>query len=264
MPIENLLVGEAIAGQAAQTRKRLEDLVTNTNRAAFDIGELAYQVKRNGDYAGHTTFADYAKTLDIKLQRLRYLSRIAEVFEAVGIPRNRYECLGLAKCRAITSLNPDDIWVNPQTSEQTPVRDFITEFAEQGSDLTLEKIQEHVRVLKGLTGENDITWLNLPFLRSVIDNVINPTVELTRCNIGSVSKDDEGISQDASVSKCIEVWAVEYRNDPANSSRVPTLGASARIHQSAQGLFWGQPQNHGCVSGVENSGVAVMDTEPEG
>ena len=212
-----VLVGEAIAGATAQVRQRLEELVRSTNRAAFDIGELAHQVKKSGDYAGHTTFADYAKTLDIKPQRLRYLRQIAEVFEKVGIPRSRYELLGLSKCRAIASLEPDATWQNPQTGEQVLVRDFIPELVEQGADMTLEKIQENVRVLKGLTGERDLVWLNLPFMRSVIENVINPTLELTRRNIGSVAKDDEGISQDASASKCVEVWAVEYSNDPANS-----------------------------------------------
>jgi hypothetical protein len=221
-----VLVGEAVAGQAAQTRKRLEDLVTSTNRAAFDIGELAYQVKRGGDYAGHTTFADYAKTLDIKPQRLRYLSRIAEVFETVGIPRTRYESLGLAKCRAITSLNPSETWLNPQTGTQTPVSAFITEFVEHGSEMTLEKVQEHVRTLKGLTGENDIVWVNMPFIRSVVENILNPTAELTRRNIGSVAKDDEGISQDASMSRCVEVWAVDYKDNPANSMAVPKVPES--------------------------------------
>ena len=214
MPIETLLVGEAVAGATAQVRKRLEDLVTSTNRAAFDIGELALQVKKSGDYAGHTTFSDYSKTLDIQPQTLRYYCDIAETFETVGIPRARYERLGLSKCRAIASLKPDSTWVNPTTGEQTLVRDFIPELVEQGIEMSLNKIQENVRVLKGLTGENDITWINMPFLRSVVENILNPTAELTRRNLGSVSKDDEGVSQDASMSRCIEVWAVEYRNDP--------------------------------------------------
>lgn len=220
MPVETVLVGQAVAGEAAQTRKHLEDLIKSTNRSNFDIGELLHTIRKNNYYEGYTTFQDYVKTLDIKPRKARYLRRIAEVFEAVNVPRAQYELLGIAKCRAISSLDPTATWTNPQTNATTPMREFITGFVEQGANLTLKDIETHVRTLKGFVGERDIVWVNLPFIRSVLDNTINPTAELTRRNIGSVGKDEEGISKDATLSQCVEVWAIEYKNDPAND---PTL-----------------------------------------
>jgi hypothetical protein len=214
---QTVIVGEAVAGEAAQVRRQLEDLINRANRSAFDIGELLHTIRKN-HYYETTTFQDYTKGLSIKPRKAQYLRRIAEVFEAVGISRDRYEGLGLAKCREIASLDPEATWTNPNNPEsQTPMREFIAGFVEQGNDLSLDQIKQHVRTLKGLTGENDIEVVHWPFIRSVLDNIIMPTVELTRRNIGSVAKDDEGISQDASISRCVEVWAIEYRNDVQNT-----------------------------------------------
>ena len=59
----------------------------------------------------------------------------------------------MAKLREITSLDVNAIWVNPETSEEVPVKSFIKGFIEKGKDMSLEEIKEHVRTLKGLTGE---------------------------------------------------------------------------------------------------------------
>lgn len=219
MPVTNtVLVGEAVAGEAAQTRQQLEDLINSANKSSFDIGDLLKVIKRRNFLPdGCATLQEYVKTLDIKARKAQYLRRISEVFEVVGVDRSNYEPLGLAKCREITSLNPDATWTNPQTNETTPMKEFIVGLAERAPEMSVEQIKEHVRTLKGLVGDNDIVWLNLPFLRSIVENVINPTMELTRQNIGSGPKDDEGVSKDATPSQCIEVWAVEYRNDPAHS-----------------------------------------------
>lgn len=213
----SVLVGEAVAGETAQVRHKLEELINSTNKSAFDIGELASKVKQSGDYAGYTTFKDYSKTLAIKPQKLRYLMTIADVFAAVGIKREKYEPLGISRCRAITSLDPYATWKNPQTGEETPMSEFISEFVEKGADMSLEEIQQHVRTLKGITGEDDIVWVNLPFKRLVVDTTLKTGFELARKNIGTVSVDDEGIAQEASNSKCVEVWAADYITNPANS-----------------------------------------------
>ena len=61
-------------------------------------------------------------------------------------------------------------------------------------------------------------WWNVPFTRSAFENTITPALELAKANIGSVSKDEEGISIDASDSKAIEMIAVEYLNDASNGN----------------------------------------------
>lgn len=215
---ESVLVGEAVAGDAAKTRALLVSLISSVNKSTLDIAELLYKVKINGYYqAEHATFKEYTESLDIKARKAQYLTKIVETFEAVGIPRKQYEPLGIAKLREISSLDPNTTYTNPLDQTQTPMKDFITGFVEKGNELELEDLKKHVRTLKGLVGENDIIWRNLPFTRQVVEKTIDPALELARANIGSVGKDDEGISKDASDAACVEVWAVDYLLDPGNN-----------------------------------------------
>lgn len=213
------IVGEAVAGESTKVRKQLESLIKNLNKSTLDIGELLFKVKSNGFYQpwGFTTFQEYVDTLDIKARKAQYLLRIVDVMQQVGLERDKYEPLGIAKLREITSLDPQATWKNPQTGEETPMKEFIVGFVEKGDEMALEDLKTHVRTLKGLVGENDIVWLNLPFVRSTKENTIDPALTLARNNIGSVGKDDEGMSKDASDSACVEVWAVEYLNNLANN-----------------------------------------------
>jgi len=205
-----VIVGEAVAGETAKVRKQLEKVINNVNTSNFDIAELAFKVKQSGDYAGHTTFADYYATLNIKKRKIQYLTKMAETMDAVGIKREEYEPLGIAKLREITSLNVNDKWTDPDTNKELPIKDFITGFIKQGSEMDLDTIKSHVKVLKGLTGENDIEVMHFAFTKSAIDNIINPAIEKAKMVLGSVAKDNEGISQDASSSRCIEVMATEF------------------------------------------------------
>jgi hypothetical protein len=215
---EAVIVGEAVAGESAKTRAMLVSLINSVNKSTLDIAELLAKVKKHGYYqAEHSTFKEYTESLDIKARKAQYLTRIVECFESVGIPRTQYEKLGIAKLREISSLEYEGTYTNPVSGEKTPLKEFVTEFVSKGSDMDLDELKKHVRTLKGFVGENDIEWVNLPFTKSVLDNTIRPAAELTRANIGSVGKDDEGISKDASMASVIEVWAVEYLNDPSNN-----------------------------------------------
>lgn len=213
-----VIVGEAIAGESAKTRALLVSLINSVNKSTFDIAELLYKVKAHGYYtAEHSTFTEYTESLDIKARKAQYLTRIVEVMSDVGVLRTEYEKLGIAKLREITSLDPAAMYKNPDTGAEVPMREYITEFVKIGVDTDLDDIKKHVRTLKGFVGANDIEWRNLPFLRSVLEATIDPALELARANIGSVAKDSEGISQDASDAACVEVWAVEYLNNPHNN-----------------------------------------------
>lgn len=214
---ESVLVGEAVAGESAKTRAMLVSLINSVNKSTLDIAELLHKVKSNGYYqAEHATFKEYTESLDIKARKAQYLTRIVETFTALGIERKQYEKLGIAKLREISSLDHDTIYTNPVNGTQTPMKEFITSFVEKGADMDLDELKDHIRTLKGFVGENNIEWVNLPFTRSVLEKTIKPAAELARANIGSVGKDDEGISKDASMSACVEVWAVEYLNDASN------------------------------------------------
>lgn len=215
---EAVIVGEAVAGAAVKAMQQVEALIANINKQQFDLADALYTVKKNGYFQkDFATFKEYYQTLKIKPRRAQYLTRIVECMEEVGIERTQYEKLGIAKLREITSLEPSATYTNPVTGEQTPMKDFITGFIESGADMELEELQKHVRTLKGLVGANDIVWKNLPFTRQQVEKTIDPAIELARANIGSAGKDDEGISKDASESACVEVWAVEFLNNPANN-----------------------------------------------
>lgn len=209
-----VLVGEAVAGQSAKTRAALEQLIATANKSKFDIAELLYEVKRHGFYAPYTTFAEYTETLKIKKRSVQIYTRMVEVFAAVGIPRQQYEPLGIARCREITSLNPNEAWKNPETNVETPMAEFIKDFVAKGEDLEMEDLKRHVRTLKGFVGEDDLTWVNIQVKRSANDNIIRPALEKMKALLGSGPKDDEGISKDASDGAALEAMAVEVLNDP--------------------------------------------------
>ncbi len=215
--------GEMVAGESARLRRELESLVDFSNRSKFDIAETAYMLKRNGDFGEFATFQEYSKTLKIKPRTIKYLTRIAEVMDQVGIYRNQYEPLGIAKLREITSLKPGEVWKNPETQEETPITDFITGLVQRGHTTSLDDIKQYVRTLKGFVGENDIVHETITMLRSVRDSAFRPAMELAKQGLGSAGKDDEGVSQDASDGRAIEVISVSFLNDPANGSHFEQL-----------------------------------------
>lgn len=216
MSNEAVLVGAAVAGESAKVRGELEALIESVNRSNFDIADLCFKVERNGFYEPYTTFQEYYKTLNIKARKIQYLTRMAKVMDAVGILRATYEPLGIGKLREITSLDPQGVWKNPETGVETPISEFIIGFVEKGSEITLEDLKIHVRTIKGFVGENDLVWRNLCFTRLVAEMTWDPAIAMAKNHLGSVGKDDEGISKDASDSAAAEVLAVEFMNDPKN------------------------------------------------
>jgi|GEM_PF-2206178 hypothetical protein len=204
------IVGQKVAGESAKVRKQLEQLIKKVNTSAFDIADLLYSVKKNGYYEGYETFNAFIQTLEIKPRKAQYLTRMNEVMDALGFNREKYEPLGVAKLREICSLNINDEWVNPETKEVVPIKSFVIGFIEKGQGLTFEEIQQHVRTLKGLVGENNLVFLHFSVKQSVLENVVRPALDLAKKHIGSVSKDAEGISQDASDGSALEVIAIEY------------------------------------------------------
>lgn len=204
------IVGEVVAGEAAQTRKQLEQVISSANSSMFDIGQLLYKIKKNGYYDGYSTFTEYTKSLNFKNRRLRYLTTIAEVMDEVGIERKEYEPLGIAKLREITSLNPNDEWWNPESKEPESLRSWIIKLVEDGHELTLEEIRQHVRTLKGLVGEDELVWLHLRVKKSSLDSVLRPAIDKAKMLIGSVGKDEDGNALDASDSKAIESICADF------------------------------------------------------
>ena len=221
-----VIVGQQVAGEAVKVRNTLEQLIKKVNKSSFDIAELLYTVKSKGYYEGYTTFWEYVKTLEIKRRRAQYLCDIVETMMAINAPRDKYEPLGIAKLREIASLDIDGEWVNPETGEKVPIKSFIEGFIEKGNDMTLAEITQHVRTLKGLVGENNIVFLHLAVKQSVLDNTVRPALELAKNQIGSVGKDSEGMSKDATDGQALEVVCVDFLNNNSGDGIVTQMPES--------------------------------------
>lgn len=215
-----VIVDANIAGEALAIKHQLEVLISTVNRSSFDIADLLLKIKRKGYYAPYTTFQEYTASLKIKPRRARYLTRMASVMEEVGIPRSQYEPLGVDRLRDISSLEPADIWRNPITGTYTSMRDFIVAFVEYrtetGDFIEPNDLKRRIRTLKGLVGDNDFEFLTLSFQRATMESVVRPAIELAKAHIGSVKKDDEGVSQDATDSSAVVAILADYLSDPAN------------------------------------------------
>lgn len=221
---ETVLVGEAIAGESAKTRAILESLIANIDKQTLDVAELLYQVQSKGLYApDFNTYKEYTRSLKLKDRKAEYLPKIIKIMNAVGIERSVYAGLGIGRLRAITSLigdgphafaSVDSTWKNPETGEEIPISQFIVEMIAKGDEIDMEDLQKHIKVLKGLVGEYDLTYLNLCFQTIVMDTTVRPALEKIKASYGSVGKDADGVSQDISDAKAVEMMAVNTLNDP--------------------------------------------------
>src|ERR1035437_1654224 len=144
------IYGEVQAGRSTEVRKKLEKLIGNLSRSTFDIAALLSETKKQGYFKqwGFDTFKDYVQNIDLKLRKAHYLTRIVDIMEIVGIQREVYEPLGIAKLREISSLDPGAIYVDPESNVQTPMKNVSTRLIEKGSDMSLEEIKQHVKTLK--------------------------------------------------------------------------------------------------------------------
>lgn len=202
---EAVIVGAAVAGESAALRAELQSLIQNIDKQTLDVAERLYIVQSKGLYQPEfNTYMEFTKDLGLKESKARYLPKIVKVMGEVGIPRTQYEKLTIARLRQITSLDPSAMYHNPLTNNDTPMKEFIVGFVEKNEEIEFNDLVKHVRTLKGFTGENDITWLNLPFVRSALENTVRPGIEKVKAVIGSIGKDEDGISKDASDSAAVE------------------------------------------------------------
>jgi hypothetical protein len=210
-----VIVGEAVSGERAEVQKALKKLIKQVNTNTFDIAELLFKTKSKHLYT-EPTFADFVKTLDIKPRRAQYLETLAEVMSAANITRAEYEPIGVTKLRVITRLDPAATYTNPDTNVAEPMVDYIVglvELATQHPEKTADDLEQSVRVLMGETGDNDMTWLNIRLLRLTKENIVDKAFEKAAINIGSVATDAEGVEQDASDGRKLEIICAEYLTD---------------------------------------------------
>src|SRR5208282_6238244 len=223
------IVGEAVAGEAAQVLKQVKDLVKGISSNTFDLAEALHKVRKNKWYAPkHLTFQEYIGILELKSSKAHYLVRIAQTMEDVGIPRAEYDSVGIAKLRAICRLDLIDSEGNPKQYEGKPAAEVIKDLIAQAPEHSREAVDETVKKLQGLMGEDARVWQNIS-LTVAQRKKWREAVDLAKLNIGSVGKDNDGNYKDASEGACMEVIAISYLLDENNrpeSELNEKLGAS--------------------------------------
>jgi hypothetical protein len=210
------LVSTVNPSEAVQAREHLEHLLSLKRATTFDIARQLWFIKSYGFYTT-TTFKEYLDTLEpkIKERTSQYLTKMIQHLDYLDVPPEIYEPVGLEKLRLITSLNPEDTWTDPETGEAIPMGDLMLGFIKNYT-MSIEAMREHIKVLKGQVGDQDIVRRSFTMTQQVAEQVVDPALNMARMQLGSTHKDDEGISQDASDGACLEVVAVSFLLDPAN------------------------------------------------
>jgi hypothetical protein len=205
---EQVIVGEAEAGEAAKVRKQLNQLIKNLNASTFDLMDVLFTIKSKSFFSPKfNTFSEFIKDLDgLKMSKAYYLVKIKDLMNSVDVPRETYEPIGLSKLRIISRLAAN--------KEELPLG-TVNELVTKAPELSLEQLKAAVDELQGLTGEDSMVWLNVS-LKSSARDIVKKAISVAKKNIGSVSKDDEGVSKDASDGQALEAVALDFLSDPHN------------------------------------------------
>jgi hypothetical protein len=65
-----------------------------------------------------------------------------------------------------------------------------------------------------------MTWLNIRLLRLTKENIVDKAFEKAAINIGSVATDAEGVEQDASDGRKLEIICVAYNQDKSEDPEI--------------------------------------------
>ena len=217
--VSTVLVGEAVAGEAAQALKQVKQLVKNLAANTFDLAEALHKVKVHKFYhPKYDTFADYAGTLDIKTSKCYYLTKMISVMEQCGIDRATYEPVGLSKLRIITRLKVTDDEGKEMKFEGVPVKLLIQDLIENAGKWEPDALELRIKEVQGLVGDNaSAGWVNFPVTYAQ-KAAWEKALALAMLQIGSVAKDENtGQFKDASIGSCAEIIAVSFVQDPNNS-----------------------------------------------
>lgn len=213
---QQVIVGEALAGEAAQALKEVKQLVKNLSVNTFDLAGALHKVRKNKFYAPKfSTFAEYANSLDIKPSKCYYLVKLVAAMEQCGIPRNIYEPLGIAKLRVITRLEVTDNEGKDTLFEGVPVKLLVKDMIEKADTWDTEALELRVKQIQGLVGDNaSAGWVNFPVTFAQRAKW-EEAVALALKHIGSVGKDENtGQYKDASLGAAAEIIAVNFLLDP--------------------------------------------------
>lgn len=220
-----VIEGEVQAGQGAKVCKQLKALINTVNVSTYDIMDLLHEVKTNKFYhPKYESFKEFAETLDMKASKSFYLVRIKERMLLAGIEREMYEKVDISKLREIAVLEPtDEAGVTSKI-----VLDQIKLLVMMGANKSLIEIKEKVAEFQGNVGEEAWDFMTLKLKKSQ-KAVIRQALELVKAQIGSVGKDADGNSKDASDGSALEKMALDYLSDPNNAPDVEQMGGTENV-----------------------------------
>lgn len=184
------IYGEVEAGRSNKVRQFLENIKQTKNTLDWDLAELLAEATDKNYFQewGYESRKSYVETnLDIKERQAHNLVRIASISRKLNYTRESLEHIGTSKLREIFSLEPDHEWLNPETQIKEPISDHIHRLIQQAPSLSYEAVLAEVRKLKGIVGDNDLTWVNFQVTRLVKENVILPGMAAFRSYMGSKS-----------------------------------------------------------------------------
>jgi hypothetical protein len=222
---EQVIVGEAVAGQATNLKRRIAGLIRSMNVNTFDLVDGLHEMESKRYYLtlGFNSFAEYGKSLDLKLTKVYYLARIGKIMSEAGIPRAEYEPVGTAKLRAIIPLNVLDKAGNMLTytedGETWTMAEVVQTIMADAKNTDIEQIEERVKRIQGKTGDDTEEWVNFKVSRLVKNSVIKPAIEKAKLHIGTVGEDKDGMAIEPSDSAALEGIASYYLSDATIGSK---------------------------------------------
>jgi hypothetical protein len=230
---ETVIVGEAVAGHAHELRNKIESLVKTVNTDTFTLAGYLHEAKWKQYYYGwgFNSFRDYAHSLGIKPSKAYYLARIIEVMTAVGIPREDYEKIGMAKLREISRLTPGTM--TKLSNGNVVTTNSLIKHMIVNEEFELEEVVEIVQEAQGKVGEDAFVWLNINILKSARDMHVKPAIAVAKKQIGSVGTDDDGMAKDASDGAALERICQDFLSDP-NNKHEGEPDHSGGLHASTQ------------------------------
>lgn len=213
------IIGESIAGRAAQVRKQLMVLTMDLNQHTFDLADLLTEAADNNMYRiwRYDSIGEYAnKELGIKERKAQYLIRITQVCRAVGAKRSEYETVGVSRLREITRLDPDGSFFNPETKTPEALSEHVIRLITNAEQMTGTQITEEIRRLMGQTGGNRPVTKMMSWTEDTYNRVILPAQELARKRLGSAKRDEQGNAVEYTDSVVEEVIHADFLADPNN------------------------------------------------
>lgn len=201
--------GEAVAGESAKLRLKIEATVSGLNSNTFDLADDLLKAKVTNSFTkwGFNSAGEFFESIKLKAAKGHYLLKIAETMSICNIERVVYEPIGIAKLRTICKLDP--------------VKDYngaagaglIKNLIEVAPDVSIEALKESVDNLQGKTGDDGEVWLNLCMTRAARDKVAKPALATMKKQLGSVSTDADGNKQDASEGRCAELIFAHFNSE---------------------------------------------------